>query len=96
MADSLVQVIRWLKEHETAAYLLATVLVYLCWNVSRRPPPSNRALLVLWRIAELVTFLPWDRWFGRPVVPGSVWPPLEEEDQRVTQPPSPPCGPHPP
>lgn len=97
MADSLLQSLTWLREHETIAYLLAVVLVYICWNVSKRPPPSNPVLLVLWRLAETITFLPWDQWFGRPVLPGGVSPPLPPREPVVPDPPAPPpAGPIPP
>lgn len=55
--------------------VVLTVVVYVAWNVSRRPPPETPWRRRLWYVAEFITFLTWDRAGGDLKAPLTVKPP---------------------
>ena len=62
------------------------ILVYVCWNVIPRTPPTDRRLFALWSLGERLMVLGWDRWGGRVKSLGIVSPDPEKwADEAVTK-----------
>jgi hypothetical protein len=68
--------INWLAAHPEIAITFALVLLYIARSaMPRRPNPEwPRWALVLWEIEARALALPWDRWLGRPKLPGRLHP----------------------
>jgi hypothetical protein len=75
----------WIVDHPETVTTIVLVLLYIARSVMpRRPNPAwPRWAVVLWSIEQRVLALPWDRWFGRPKMPGTLVPPY---DTRPTDP----------
>lgn len=76
----------WCDAHAALVGAIGTLVFYAAWNVSRRPPPKNRALWVLWWICEHLAVLPWDKFFGRWSPPFRVDPPIGPDDEAAITP----------
>jgi hypothetical protein len=62
------------------------ILVYVCWNVIPRQPPTDRRLFALWSVGERLMVLGWDRWGGNAKALGVVSPdPAGWADEAVTK-----------
>lgn len=70
---------RWIVDHPELVGLIAAVLLYVARSIMPRRPDPNWPdwAVALWRIEQRLLALPWDRWFGRPKLPGFVVPPYD-------------------
>lgn len=66
-------------DHPEATTFFFGVLLYVLRSIMPRRPNPNWPpwALALWRIEQRLLALPWDRWFGKPKLPGLVVPPYQ-------------------
>ena len=69
-------VAEWLLEHPETASEIGLFLLYWARGIMPRKPPKNPFLFALWQLESKALALPWDRWLGKPHIPGKIVPPL--------------------
>jgi hypothetical protein len=69
-------VIAWIVDHPDYAAMVVGALLYLARAIMPRYPDPDWPpwAITLWRIEQRLLFLPWDKWIGRPHMPGQVRP----------------------
>ena len=61
MNEYLLPIYAWLIANPE---IVVPILIYVCWNVIPRTPPTDRRLFALWSLGERLMVLGWDRWAG--------------------------------
>lgn len=68
--------IDWIQDNPETIALVSAVVLYVVRSVMpRMPDPSwTPRGVAMWGFFERLMFLPWDRWFGLPKLPGTIVP----------------------
>ena len=69
----------WVESNPELCITAALVLLYAARSAMPRVPNPKwpRWAMVLWELESRALALPWDKWFGRPKIPGALVPPFD-------------------